>query len=98
MLNDEEENKKEKEPIIQIDHTVEERKLVIYNIPCLTIMLMNNLERDTDTEDIYMNRVLEMYNRATQDSEEEVRIASSRIFSHVRFSFLIRFICRWWMY
>ena len=46
-------------------------------------MLMDNLDRDSTTEELYSTKVLEMYNKATQDSEEEVRVASSRIFSHV---------------
>lgn len=41
LLNSDEEAKKDKEPVQVIDHTVEERKLVIYNIPCLTVMLMD---------------------------------------------------------
>ena len=41
LLDSEEELKNDKEPVEKIDHTVEERKLVIYNVPCLTMMLMN---------------------------------------------------------
>ena len=41
LLVNDEEQKTDKEPTVKIDHTLEERKLVIYNIPCLTIMLMN---------------------------------------------------------
>ena len=41
LLNSDEEMKKDKEVIEVIDHTMEERKLVIYNMPCLTEMLMN---------------------------------------------------------
>ena len=41
LLNSDEEIKNDKEVIEKIDHTVEERKLVIFNVPCLTEMLMN---------------------------------------------------------
>lgn len=83
LLNNDEEMKKEKEAVEKIDHTTEERRLVIYNIPCLTTMLMNKLDSNKNSEEIFVHKVLPLFNQASQDSADEVRVACSRIFSQV---------------
>ena len=66
-----------------IDISVQERIDVIFNIPCLVLMLMNQLDRNEATEEIFCTKILDLYNKGTLDSAEEVRVACAKIVHYV---------------
>ena len=75
-----------------VDHSLVQRKLIVLNLPALSIMLMSHPVHEEDNR-IFQGRILPLYLTLSKDASEEVRAHCASIFSEVSHEFLMCY--RW---
>jgi hypothetical protein len=75
LLNEEEESKDGKPVQEHLNPCIEERILVVNNLPCLFIMFMSETYYDQNSEEIFVNHILPIFDKLTLDPSIDVRIA-----------------------
>lgn len=70
-----------------MDHNLEHRRLVVLNIPALTVLMLSTNEDDFEPDDdsiqVYKDKIMPLFEALTKDSNEEVRTYCASIIHEV---------------
>jgi hypothetical protein len=81
FMKDDVESKENKQVLENIDPSLEEKILIVNNMPCLFLLFMSEDNHDDESEELFVEFILPLIDRLTLDSSKEVRSSCALVLS-----------------